>query len=41
MEMVAVVGHPVQVELLESPLTTGSEGCCWIIHLKPPVITTG
>jgi hypothetical protein len=29
------------VELLESPLTTGAEGCRWLIHLKPPVITTG
>ena len=37
----AVVGHPVQVELLESPLTTGADGCRWLIHLKPPAITTG
>ena len=37
----AVVGHPVQVELLESPLTTGSDVCRWLIHLSPPVITTG
>ncbi|MBE0480491.1 MAG: hypothetical protein IBX68_05880 [Dehalococcoidia bacterium] len=37
----AVVKHPVQVELLESPLATGSESCRWLIHLKPPAITTG
>jgi len=36
----AVVKHPVQVELLESPLTTGSQICRRLIHLKPPVITT-
>lgn len=37
----AVVKHPVQVELLESPLTTGSDICRRLIHLKPPAITTG
>jgi len=37
----AVVKHPVQVELLDSPLTTGSELCRRLIHLKPPAITTG
>jgi hypothetical protein len=37
----AVVKHPVQVELLDSPLTTGADACRWLIHLKPPVITTG
>ena len=37
----AVVGRPVQVELLDSPLTTGSDSCRWLIHLKPPVVTTG
>jgi hypothetical protein len=37
----AVVKHPVQVELLDSPLTTGSDNCRWLIHLKPPAITTG
>lgn len=37
----AVMKHPVQVELLESPLTTGSKLCKRLIHLKPPVITTG
>lgn len=37
----AVVKHPVQIELLESPLTTGSDTCRRLIHLKPPVITTG
>jgi len=36
-----VLGHPVQVELLDSPLTTGSEACRRLIHLKPPAITTG
>jgi len=35
-----VVKHPVQVELLESPLTTGSDFCRRLIHLKPPMITT-
>jgi hypothetical protein len=37
----AVVKHPVQVELLDSPLTTGADACRWLIHLTPPVITTG
>jgi hypothetical protein len=36
----AVMKGPVQVELLESALTTGSHCCRWLIHLKPPVITT-
>jgi hypothetical protein len=35
----AVVKHPVQVELLESPLTTGSDLCRRLIHLKPPAST--
>ena len=33
----AIVKHPVQVDLIESPLTTGSGKCRWVIHLKPPV----
>ena len=37
----AVVKHPVRVELLDSPLTTGSEICRRLIHLRPPQITTG
>lgn len=37
----AVVKHPVQVELLDSPLTTGSDSCRRLIHLRPPAITTG
>jgi hypothetical protein len=36
-----VMKHPVQVELLESPLTTGSDSCRRLIHLNPPAITTG
>ncbi|MGB2855405.1 MAG: DUF6144 family protein [Dehalococcoidia bacterium] len=36
-----VLRHPVQVELLDSPLTTGSDACRRLIHLKPPAITTG
>jgi len=36
-----VLKHPVQVELLDSPLTTGSDACRRLIHLKPPAITTG
>ena len=36
----AVMKHPVQIELLESPLTTGSEICRRLVHLKPPEITT-
>ena len=37
----AVVGHPVQVELLDSCLCTGSATCRRLAYLKPPVITTG
>ena len=37
----AVVKHPVQVELLDSPLTTGSDICRRLIHLKPPASTVG
>jgi hypothetical protein len=37
----AVVKHPVQVDLLESPLTTGSDICRRLIHLKPPASTVG
>ena len=33
----AIVKHRVQVDLIESPLTTGSGKCRWAIHLKPPV----
>ena len=36
-----VMKHLVQVELLESPLTTGSDSCRRLIHLNPPAITTG
>jgi hypothetical protein len=36
-----VMKHPVRVELLESPLTTGSDLCRRLIHLNPPAITTG
>ncbi len=36
-----VVKHPVQVELLDSPLATGSDICRRLIHLKPPALTTG
>ncbi len=36
-----VLKHSVQVELLDSPLTTGSDICRRLIHLKPPAITTG
>jgi hypothetical protein len=37
----AVVKHPVQVELLDSPLTTCSNTCRRLIHLKPPASTVG
>ena len=37
----AVAKHPVQVELLDSPLTTGSDACRRLIHLKPPASTVG
>jgi hypothetical protein len=37
----AVVKHPVQVELLDSPLTTGSDTCRRLIHLRPPASTVG
>ena len=37
----AVVKHPVQVDLIDSPLTTGSSKCRWVIHLKVPVFTSG
>jgi len=37
----AVVKHPVQVDLLESPLTTGSDICRRLIHLKPPASAVG
>jgi sulfur carrier protein ThiS len=37
----AVVKRPVRVELLDSPLTTGSDFCRRLIHLKPPVSMTG
>ena len=36
-----VLRHPVQVELLDSPLTTGSDACRRLIRLKPLAITTG
>lgn len=36
----AVVKHPVQVELLDSCICTGSNSCKRLVHLKPPVITT-
>ena len=36
-----VLKHPVQVELLDSPLATGSDICRRLIRLKPPVFTTG
>jgi hypothetical protein len=36
----AVVKHPVQVELLDSPLTTGSDFCRRLVHLRPPASTT-
>ena len=36
----AVVKHPVQIELLDSPLTTGSKHCRRLVHLRPPEITT-
>jgi hypothetical protein len=35
-----VVKGPVQVELLDSPLTTGSDYCRRLVHLKPPVFST-
>ena len=35
-----VLKHPVRVELLDSPLTTGSRTCRRLIHLKLPAITT-
>jgi hypothetical protein len=31
----------VQVELLDSPLTTGSDTCRRLIHLRPPASTLG
>jgi hypothetical protein len=37
----AVVKHPVQVELLDSPLTTGSDICRRLIHLKPLASAVG
>lgn len=36
-----VVKHPVQVELLDSPLATGSDYCKRLIRLKPAVFVTG
>lgn len=37
----AVVKHSVQVELLDSPLATGSDFCRRLIHLKSPASTAG
>ena len=36
-----VLKRTVQVELLDSPLATGSDFCRRMIHLKYPAITTG
>ena len=37
----AVVGHPVQVELIDSCLGTGASTCVRVAHLKPPTCAAG
>lgn len=36
----AVVKHPVQVDLLDSCIRTGSSSCKRLVYLKPPTIST-
>jgi len=35
-----VTKKPVQVDLIESPLTTGADACRFVVHLKPPLFSS-